>query len=305
MDYPMIVRRRFTDKPPSEPFADLTVNIRIDGWFGHSVPIQYDVCQEILPGVSRVISPWSPQQINPPSGPGQPDGPNPPYGPIAITVEGGFSRAAGAPLSAEQRSGRGPLDNVRYSYTYGGMESFGNTPRPDDTGPAPQAGGLLCRTVTSFRTDQQEHWLHAEAQVSFPVRLGITEQQLNLSSPDVLPKMEYRIDLRNLRAENLVLQIQANGPLAGLDTDGNRAWIRKLILDQVLRSFAPWQLVYESDLGYTYGTSNAAPPIPTLYPESLLPSVDLILDRFSSPSVAQSGALVLKFKLSDNFLSKI
>lgn len=303
--WPIGIRLRDLDNAPAdEPFADLTVDIRINVGATHFVPVSYNVCEEVTHLIARLLDPrkglirktgrTAPRYDT--NGLGRSD-------PIGVMVGDTFHRLAN-PSCSNGEPTPGMLDNTRFSYIYG-FGRQGHTPLPDSPGPQNIPGATICRTVTTWDKDEEETWLDATSRISIPLYLGYIEQYALADSPSILPWISYRLDTSEIVTANIPLQIQTDGPLATMSLPDNQEWLKQLIIAELLRLYSRYGYIGREIFEYYYGTNNLT-IVPHLEPENLTPETNLQLERLTTFETAVSKRhLALKFMFNENFLHRI
>jgi hypothetical protein len=275
---------------PAEPIGEMVVVVTVEYGVATYTPSVYEYCQDITRLIAEIAEggfggPTLPPE-RPPAGPDGPR-PRPDLGP-QISVDTGFRRLTGpgAGRSGGLITSRDLEDaRVRISFPAGaGRQSgprilFSPGPR-GGFGPSARGGDFLCQRVLGWDVKDREVWLRARRQVRVPVFFGIGDRiQLSANSRSTfrfLPLLTYRFDIGE-SSHIGALEIEASGPLAGMDIGANRLWLEQLMIAHAFTLLtgpgARYRRTSQNGLNYAYGATIGT----SLTPENFVPRLLLAM----------------------------
>jgi hypothetical protein len=292
--------RDLNASPPGEPVADLELRVSIETGVSRFVTVTYDVCEDVTRFAAKLLDPRDP--FGPRREPRPGPSPDPRFG--GTLIEGRFQRRSDGP--ANDMDGvpvRGRLEDMRFGYLFSPPD---RTPLPDDPGPEPVPGTILCKTVTSWDVAERQTWLTCETRFTVPVHLGILET-LNFRKAfaggiNILPLMDYRINIADIVSDQLPLTIQANGPLATLTLPDNQAWLKEMMLREAVRMVTRYDFTDVAQLRTDYGLESFV----TLDPGAFRPSLFVRLDSYTAFQTSTQGRnLAIRISLLENILNRL
>jgi hypothetical protein len=293
--------RDLADSPADQPVADVAVSAWCRGEAIETEIIMYEECQDVTRVAAGILDRWrGPRGPVGPRGPGDPVGPFIADGPNSVMIAGRFLRRQGRPGEGGE-FGPGWADE---SFTGYGFDPRRGMPTPDDPGPTPTPGTMLCRDIVTLNTRQRETWVEASLQFNLPVLVGLTEQ-LSLFTLDelvFLPAIRSALGEGYPQPANVNLDLFATGPLATLSRQANRNWIRDMLLSAATGLAGLTGVSALGPFHYDYGIDF----VPTLVPERLQSPLALL--RLSTvttwPHGAPSKRVAFKWSLQQSLLGR-
>lgn len=321
--------RDLTDSPADQPIGDVVVHVWCRGEAIETEIIMYEHCQDVTHLVAGLAGQWTgpggPFGPNGPGDPVQPGGPapRPPTGgAVGMTLSGAFLNRGFSTLDPDNRApGPGWADNSTIGYGFGPGVGYGpgggfdpNTgpgpglpgrPWPDDPGPEPVPGTILCRPVVTTNTTDRETWIEASLEFRLPIYAGLSE---TLSLEEIanfhfLPAIVTALGETYPQPEEVTFNLAANGPLQSLDLPANRDWIRDMLLSRGTDLASLVGISTLDHFGHEYGISF----LPELIPERYQPP-RLLLRLESATTWPHSGFLkniAFNWRLDQPLLGRI
>ncbi len=288
--------RNIVDGPADRPVADVLVSAWCRSEAIETEIISYEECQDVAQLAEGLLDRW-----RGPRGPLGPVGPAQSLtrgAPTGLLVGGSFLQRRHGP---EDSSTSGWADGSTIGYWFDG----GAYPRPDDTGPAPIPGTLLCRNIVTLNARQRETWLEASLQFSLPVLVGLTETWTyqDFQNFVFLPAIRAAVSETYPAAADVPLNLFATGPLQTLNLPANRDWIRSLLLSRGTDLAARVGINALGPFHYDYGIGSL--PI-TLRPEQIQSPVAVL--RLAKVTTSPAGVpitqVAFKFEFQESLLGR-
>ncbi len=304
--------RDLADSPANQPVADVMVHAWCRGEAIETEIVMYEQCEDVTHLAAGLLGQARIPGSRPPV-PGDPAGPlvanggrgtvRRVYGgPSGVTLSGRYLRRGEGALGPDGgQAGPGWADDSTVGYWF---EPDGRTPLPDDPGPEPVPGTMLCEYVVTTTARQRQTWMEASVEFPLPVHVGLTETVSFQSLADFqfLPAIRSALSENFPSPRNVNLNLFATGPLETLNRSANREWIQELLVSRAIETATRTGQSSVGPFHYDYGINF----VPQLVPERLQPP--LLLLRLESvttwPHGASSKNLAFKWRLEQPLLGR-
>ena len=321
--------RDLSDSPADQPIGDVVVHVWCRGEAIETEIIMYEHCQDVTHLVAGLAGQWKgPGNPFAPSGAGdpvQPGGPvtrPPPGGGLGMTLSGAFLNRGFSTLDPDSPApGPGWADNATIGYGFGPGDGYGRgggfdpdggfgpgrpgRPWPDDPGPEPVPGTILCRPVVTTNTTDRETWIEASLEFHLPIYAGLSET-LRIEEIDnfnFFPAIVTALGEAYPQPDETAFNLAANGPLQSLELPANRDWVRDMLLSRGTDLAARVGVSTLDHFNHEYGLDL----LPELIPERFQPPRLLLhLDTVSTwPHGGFLKNIAFKWRLEQPLLGRV
>lgn len=295
--------RDLTDSPADQAVGDVVVSARCFGEAIETEVILYEECEDVTHLAAGLFDRGPRGTFNPlgPGGPGDPVERISSAGPRGVMLAGRYLERRGRPGAEGEPQGPGWADETTVGYWF---EPEGGMPLPDDPGPAPQPGVMLCRDIVTLNTRQRERWVEASLQFTLPVFVGL-EELVGIDTLDqfrFLPAISAALGEELPAEQDVSLNLFATGPLQTLNLPANRDWLRSLLLASAADLARRVGSTALGDFHYEYGLDF----VPEIPPERLQQPLALL--RLATvttwPHGAPSKRVAFKWELRQSLLGR-